>query len=414
MIAYHFPPFRGSSGLQRTLRFAQHLPTFGWKPIVLTIVPRAYEASSCASGNEVPAGVEVVRAFGLDAARHLGVFGRYPRVLATPDRWATWRFAAVAHALHTIRRRGVTSVWSTFPIATAHAIGRTIKRHSGLPWIAEFRDPMWQGDYPPDPAVNHAWRILETEIFRDASAIAVTTPGAAALYKSRFPDFPVDRLALIENGYDEETFQRAEATLPRMTSMRPSFARPLTLLHSGVIYKSERDPKELFAALASLKAKGVVSSKRLQVVLRATGDDREFQRNIETSGISDIVSVVPQMDYLPALQEMLSSDGLLILQASNCNAQVPAKLYEYLRARRPILALTDPAGDTAKTLDAAGVGLVARLDSRLEIESALVQFLDQLERRTWRPPSSEVVAGCSRLARTEQLARLLDRTRARD
>ncbi len=172
LIAFHFPPVRGSSGWQRTLRFAQYLPRHGWKPIVLTVDPLAYEAQgSGLDGEEIPAGMQVHRAFGLDAGRHLGLLGRYPGRLAVPDRWATWRFFAVRRAMQLIRDSKVSVVWSTFPIATAHAIGRDVAVRSGLPWIADFRDPMWQGDYPPDPAMNAAWRRLEREVFEAASAV---------------------------------------------------------------------------------------------------------------------------------------------------------------------------------------------------------------------------------------------------
>ncbi|HLY53639.1 MAG TPA: hypothetical protein VKQ31_11555, partial [Steroidobacteraceae bacterium] len=99
LVAFHFPPVKGSSGVQRTLRFAEHLPRYGWRPIVLTINPRAYEATSTSQGNEIPAGLEVHRAFGLDAATSLSLFGHYPRKLALPDRWASWRHWAVRRAL---------------------------------------------------------------------------------------------------------------------------------------------------------------------------------------------------------------------------------------------------------------------------------------------------------------------------
>ena len=54
MIAYHFPPLAGSSGIQRTLRFVQHLPALGWKPVVLTADPRAYERTSEDLVRDVP------------------------------------------------------------------------------------------------------------------------------------------------------------------------------------------------------------------------------------------------------------------------------------------------------------------------------------------------------------------------
>lgn len=407
LVAFHFPPVQGSSGVQRTLRFAQHLPTFGWRPIVLTIRPEAYEAIRPVTGNEVPESLEVHRAFGFDAARQLSVAGRYPRSLAMPDRWATWKFWAVRKALKLIRGQAIDAVWSTFPTATAQLIGLEVARRSGVPWVAEFRDPMWQGgEYPPDPRVNVFWKVLEGRIFQTASRVVVTAPGAADTYSDRFPRYPRDSIVLIPNGFDEETFRRAAESLPDLPQSR--HAGPLTLLHSGIIYRSERDPTHLFKAIASLKGRGELGAQRLQLILRASGDDAGFRRDVERIGISDIVRVEPAVDYLHALKEMLTADGLLLLQASNCNAQVPAKLYEYLRAGRPIVALTDPAGDTARTLSSAGTGIQARLDSTGEIERALLRFLVEAPSGTWRRPPPETIRSFSRESQSGQLAHLLD------
>lgn len=408
LIAFHFPPLRGSSGMQRTLRFAQHLPKFGWRPIVLTVTPRAYEATSQSTGNEIPDGLEIHRAFGLDAARQLSILGRYPASLAMPDRWATWRFRAVPTALRVIRERQVDVIWSTFPIATAHRIALVTARRSGLPWVAEFRDPMWQGDYPPDPEMNRTWKALESEVLGLAQRVVVTTPGAVSDYAERFPTFNPSRIALIENGYDEETFRRAEIDMQSRPASTPRAGDPITLLHSGIVYRSERDPSQLFHAIASMKRKALVSFESFRLVLRASGHAAEYQPDLEALGIQDIVQLAPPIDYLLALREMLAADGLLILQAANCNAQVPAKIYEYLRANRPIVALTDPSGDTARTMSAAGIGLTARLDSADDIERALLEFIHQVRHDTWRRAAPEHVARYSREAQTEQLAHILD------
>jgi glycosyltransferase involved in cell wall biosynthesis len=407
LIAFHFPPYRGSSGLQRTLRFAQHLPQFGWRPLVLSIDPRAYDQTARVSGNELPTGLSVYRAFGLDTARQLSVWGRYPQALALPDRWMSWRWWAVPKALQLIRAERVQALWTTFPIATTHRIGLELVRRTRLPWIAEFRDPMWQSDWPPEPAANAAWRSLETRIFAAASRAVFTAPGALEIYARRFPEFDPTHLALIENGYDEDTFRRAEAALAGAASA-PRTPRPITLLHSGIIYRSERDPSQFFAALAALRRRGRISPETLRIVLRASGPEVDFHGELGRLGIADIVRVEPAIDYLDALREMLCADGLLLLQATNCNMQIPAKLYEYLRARRPILALTDPAGDTARTLAAAGIGVVARLDAAADIEEALTRFLGEIRAGTARVPAAAMVARYSREAGCAQLARLLD------
>ncbi|MBC7705319.1 MAG: glycosyltransferase, partial [Rhodoferax sp.] len=142
LIAYHFPPLAGSSGIQRTLRFVQHLPAFGWQPLVLSAQPRAYLRTSGDLGADVPAGTVVRRAFALDTARHLALHGRYIGAMARPDRWVSWKFDAVRQGLRMIREFRPDVIWSTYPIATAHLIGAELHRRSGIPWVADFRDPM--------------------------------------------------------------------------------------------------------------------------------------------------------------------------------------------------------------------------------------------------------------------------------
>jgi hypothetical protein len=105
---------------------------------------------------------------------------------------------------------------------------------------------------------------------------------------------------------------------------------------------------------------------------------------------------------------MVRADALLVLQAANCNEQIPAKLYEYLRAGRPILALTDPRGDTAQVMREAGLNSIARLDATDEIAKALEDFIATLQSRRARLPLSGYVAQCSRQGRAAMLAQLLE------
>lgn len=407
LISFQFPPMRGSSAIQRTLRFAQYLPKFGWEPVVLTVSPGAYETRGSPQEYDLGA-IEVHRTTGLDAARQLSIRSWYPRSLALPDRWMTWKFSAVRAALRLLKERKFDVVWSTFPIATAHQIGLEVASRSSIPWIAEFRDPMWQGDYPPDPRVNQAWKVLESRIFEHARRVIVTTPGTARDYRARYPTFPPSHISVIENGFDEEAFIRAESSQRPRAPMDDPTARKLTLLHSGVIYESERDPTQFFDAIAMLKSLGDPAAPRLRIVLRATGNDAVFHRMIEDRGIGNIVSLEPALGYVPALAEMLSVDGLLVLQAANCNAQIPAKLYEYFRAGRPILALTDPDGDTAKTVRQSGASIISPLDSVGHIADALREFVKRTDARDWPECDRVGMRRHSREQRTAQLAELLD------
>ncbi|MFW5969803.1 MAG: glycosyltransferase, partial [Halofilum sp. (in: g-proteobacteria)] len=262
MVAYHFPPLAGSSGVQRTLRFAQYLPEFGWDPIVLTAHPRAYARTSDDQLGDIGERVEVIRAPAWDTARHFAFAGRYPRFLARPDRWISWWLGAAPAGLRAIRRFRPDAIWSTYPIATAHRIGATLAHRSGLPWIADFRDPMAQEAYPRDPVTRRRFVAIERDTIRSAHRTTFTTPGAIDSYGERYPDRR-DRLRLVENGYDEETF--AEVQAPD-TPLNPGC---LTLVHSGVVYPQERNPRQLFAALEVLKRESPETFGRLRVRFRA-------------------------------------------------------------------------------------------------------------------------------------------------
>lgn len=403
LIAFHFPPLAGSSGIQRTLRFAQHLPAFGWQPLVLTAQERAYERTSADLNSDVPQGTLVQRAFALDTARHLAVGGRYAGALARPDRWMTWRYDAVRQGMRMIRKFKPKLLWSTFPIATAHIIGAELARRSGLPWIADFRDPMAQDGYPADPLTWAQYRRIEEQALTQAAASVFTTPGAAAEYRRRYPT-AAHKVRVIENGYDEESFSSIAAD----AAARPLVEGAVTLLHSGIVYPSERDPTQLMAALRKLHEAGTITPQRLRLRFRAAVADDLLMRLAAEHGVAGYLDLCPPIPYREALAEMLRADALLVMQASNCNEQIPAKLYEYLRAGRPVLCLTDPAGDTAGVLRAAGIDALARLDEAADIASLLQRFVSHGAGGLSTLASSDAVRSASRLGRTQQLARLLD------
>jgi hypothetical protein len=407
MIAFHYPPLRGSSGIQRTLKFSGYLPEHGWQPVVLSAHLRAYESTADDQLGEIPADVPVHRAFALDASRHLSVRRRYLELLALPDRWVSWWLGAVPTALQLVRRHRPEVIWSTYPIATAHLIALTVSRLTGIPWIADMRDPMTDDDVPRERLTRWARRWVERQAIRHSTRVICTTPGTIAMYRRRFPDIPPSRFCLIENGYDEENFQAAQHAAGGIAERAH---QPFVLLHSGCIYPSERDPTHFFDVLADLVRERQLGAADLQVILRATGHDAHLRQLIDERDIGAVVTLAPPIAYKAALAEMLGADGLLLLQGRKCNQQIPAKLYEYLRARRPILALTDADSDTGMVLRRAGIDTVAPLDSPDDIRQALLQFLHQARSGQAPIASLEAAQLNSRRARSGELAALLDDT----
>lgn len=397
MVAFHFPPLRGSSGIQRTLAFARHLHESGWEPLILSAHPRAYPDTSDAPV-DLPAGLVVERAQALDTARHLSIAGRYPQALALPDRWRSWQFGAVPQGLAMIRRYRPAALWSTYPIATAHLIGANLQRLSGLPWIADFRDPMAHEGYPADARTWHSFKRIEETVFSRARQICFATQGARRLYAARYPQ-RADALSVIENGYDEAAFTGL--------SPQPRDDAQLLLLHSGVVYPEWRDPARLFAALHRLRVQGHPLAQRLRVRFRASEHDDFIMMRAREHGVTDAVETCPPLPYRDALAEMLSADALLILQSAGCNDQVPAKSYEYLRAARPVLALAHPGSDTAGLFAACAQAHLAALEDQPAIEQALLALLTRLAQPA-PLPDAQWAARYSRRNQTLELGRLLD------
>ena len=399
MVAYHFPPLAGSSGIQRTLRFVKYLPKFGWEPIVLSAHPRAYERTSLDLLSEIPRGTVVARAPAFDTARHFSIWGRYPGCLARPDRWVSWLPGATLTGRSMIKRYRPDAIWSTYPIATAHLIGAALHKHSGLPWVADFRDPMAQEGYPSDPRTRKSFLKIEACAAREAAFCTFTTPGAARLYAQRYPH-ATDRFRVIENGYDEETF---EGITPGGAPLNPG---KITLLHSGIVYPSERDPTQFLQSVRALIDAGQIRTTQLSIRFRASMHEAFLQTLVDKFNLHDCIELLPPVPYSEALQEMVRADVLLIMQAANCNDQIPAKLYEYLRAGRPILALTDPVGDTATVLREAGISAIAPLDKASAISAALSQILAAPTIGTL--PTADAVNDCSRRNRAKQFVALLN------
>jgi hypothetical protein len=225
------------------------------------------------------------------------------------------------------------------------------------------------------------------------------------MYAERYPDIPETKWGVIENGYDEDNFIDAQNGLDNAPLGQPG---QITLVHSGLLYPKERDPRPFFAAIAGLKREGVISADTLQIILRATGDDDLYRPQLASLGIDDIVRLEPVVAYRHALGEMLRADGLLLFQGIVCNHQIPAKIYEYYRSGRPIFALVDAAGICARMLGDVGATDQANMADAQDIARALRIFLDKLRAGQAVGVDYAVASQHSRRSRTGELAELLN------
>ncbi len=411
MVAFHFPPCVGSSGLLRSFCFSRDLAQFGWQPEILSAAPLVYDQTSSELLDGIPTDVRVHRALAFDTQKHFSIGGRYPDFLAVPDRMISWLPAAVVLGLLAIWRSRPRYVWSTYPIPTSHLIGYLLARLSKRPWIADFRDPMveyiaatdsWA---PADARIRKARLRIEKLCVDHARALVFCTEGARRICVERYGRDIESRCFVVANGYDEEIFAALEPA-----PSAPAASDPLTLLHSGIIYPTaDRDPSHFLAAVVALQARGLLRPGVDRVVFRASGYDEWLNQLIVAHGAEQLVEVAGRLPYADALKEIMAASGLLVFQGYTSNPAIPAKVYEYIRSGRPIFAMADSAGDTAALLRRLGTAHIADLTSASEIELQLADFILRARDGSLAGVPRDQAVQFSRTNRARELAALLDR-----
>lgn len=408
MIAFHFPPYLGSSGIQRTLKFTKYLPLYGCQPVVLTANKRAYTEVSSQFDDQIPHDMPVYRAMAFDAQRHMSWKGRYPDILSIPDRFSSWIVGGVPAGLAAIRRHRPKVLWSTYPVASAHMIAGILSRLTSIPWVADFRDPMTGKGGGTGDLKGRSLKWVEDYVVNHANKCILVTDQARLSYVERYPHVASERFSTIENGFDESDFSFVDSF--KSTELASNFSDAITLLHTGSVYPDEnpahRGPGELFRALKSLRDSHFPNADRLRIRFRGSGLDDMLAKLAKEAGVLDQVEIFPGIAYKEALREMASSAGLILLQGKNFSRQIPAKLYEYLRTNRPVIGLCGHESATAQTMKLTKRPFLADLADSRDIENCLKDFLDA---KAWEEiPTSipEFVSARSRQSLSLELAHI--------
>lgn len=336
LITYHFPP-SAASGAFRLLGFARHLPTFGWQPLVVAPPTLPWEPTDSALADGLPEEVIV---------ESVPYPSKAPKLLRVLAQNAIWLPAAWFRCLRVIREYGPDVILTSGPPHCVHVLGHYLKRMTALPWVADFRDPWISGT--PGRWSWSRWRqrSWERTVFQNADLVLANAPNARRLYAEAYPSC-AGKVVTVTNGFDPR--ERALAGLPLLPDYagRGAFIR---LLHTGEIYAG-RDPLPLFEALARLNAANDRPC-RLEIMGRC---ELPIVDMLRRRGWDEFVALEGQRSYQETLAAMDDADILVLFDSPGRTVGVPAKLYEYLGAGRPILALAEPNGDTAAILRASGV-----------------------------------------------------------
>ena len=397
IISFYFPPANMSSGYLRALKFATYLPEDNFVPYILTVNSIAYEQISERSVNQMPDDIIINRTFCLDAQRHLSIKGKYPNFLAIPDKYSTWIIPALLKGLQLIYTEKIDFIFSTSPIPSAHMIGYLLKKITKRPWIADFRDPVWDEYMNLKGVQLRARKYIEKKSVLNSDLLVMTTDGIKKLFLKRYPFLKNKKLEVIPNGYDENDFKH-------IYSMNARHQSRIKLIHAGLLEQIDRDPVPFFKSVSMLLKTKKITESHITINLYAPGNDDYYKSIIKEYGIENIVKIQQRLPYTDILREMFNSDVLLLFQGPSCDTQIPAKLYEYLRISKPIFALTSESGETGKIIKKLKAGIIVPPDQPETIALRLNGFIHQIQNNVNLPTASrEEITQFSRAHQTKTL-----------
>jgi glycosyltransferase involved in cell wall biosynthesis len=300
--------------------------------------------------------------------------------MTIPDKDVNWLPHALRTALKLHRRERFDVIYSTAPPFTGHLIAYLVKKFTGLPWVADFRDPWarapWKADLMGGTIRGRAAEMLEAKFVRAANRVILNTEWASRDFKEFYGAAAAPKFVVIPNGFDPEDFAGVQFSAKKNNK--------LVITHTGSLYR-KRDPGHFFDALGSLLATGRVKPDEIE--LRFVGGIApELHRSFRyAEALQHVLQIIPPVSHREALAFQAESDVLLILQPGT-SVSIPGKIFEYIAMRKRILALT-PAGATADVVRQHDLGFVVDPEDSDAIQRALLQLISEFRRGGIEPPA---------------------------
>ncbi|MEM1324244.1 MAG: glycosyltransferase family 4 protein [Bacteroidota bacterium] len=430
IIVYYWPP-SGGGGVQRWIKFVKYLPQLGWTPIVYTPQDAEYPLVDETLASEVSEEVEVLRQpiweprklykqlFGNEQKKasgakrdnldrlfyipskerswkqNLSIWIRGNLII--PDARVFWVKPSIRFLTDYLKKNPVDAIITSGTPHSLHLIGKALKARLGLPWLADFRDPWTDIEYY-DLMMLTRWadakhRRLEREVLQQADVVTIVSNA----WRRKVEQLGARRAHTITNGYDEADFA---ASLPPLS---PHFL----LGHIGTL-ANDRNPEVLWQALKELAEEmpGFRENLRVQVV---GNTDPLVVQTARDYGLEQQLINHGYVTHAEAIRLMQSAQVLLLLinkAANNAEGRIPGKIFEYLAARRPILAIGLEEGDSGQIIRETQSGEVVGFGDLERLKEILSHYYQQYQKGVLKVASS-AYQRYSRQALTQKLAELL-------
>ena len=386
IISYYWPP-TGGSGVQRWVKFAKYLPSEGWQPVIYTPENPEQLAIDESLAAEIPAEVEVIK------TRIVEPYEIYKKLLRRsghskeavevnpvnaqnksflqkvamwvrgnlfrPDPRCMWIGPSVRFLKKYLKEHPVDLIVSTGPPQSMHLIGRRLALETGLPWIADFRDPWTKIFYfkhlSMTPGTERWHKKMEKKVLDDTSAVVAVSP----LVQQEFQAMTQTHVELITNGFDECDFA-AEPCHEAEGGSDNEFC----ITHTG-LFAADGNPTVLWEVLAEKCASDNAFRKALKIKLIGKTDD-SILTALNEAGLSECVKNIGYLPHSEAVEQQRNA-SLLILplrKEPEYKAVLPGKLFEYLASRRPVLGIGQKDGAMAMILNETKTGVVLDWEDR--------------------------------------------------
>ena len=395
IITYYWPP-TGGSGVQRWVKFAKYLPQEGWQPVIYTPENPEQLAVDHTLETEIPKEAEIVK------TRITEPYELYKKFLRKsghskeavevnpvnaqkktflqkvamwvrgnlflPDPRCLWIRPSVKFLKKYLKEHPVDLIVSTGPPQSMHLIARKLARQTGLPWVADFRDPWTKIFYFKHLSMTRlteAWhRKMEKKVLDQASAVVAVSP----LVQQEFQAMTQTSVELITNGYDECDFPKGPC--------REAFGgidsstgklRPFTVTHTG-LFAADGDPDVLWNVLAEKCAADKIFAECLNIRLVGKTDDRILD-SVREAGLETYLTDLGYQPHNVAVEEQRKA-SLLILplrKEPEYKAVLPGKLFEYLASWRPVLGIGQTDGAMSMILNQTKTGIVLSWNDKTSI-----------------------------------------------
>ena len=363
-IAGLFPPI-ANSGTQRSAKFARYLPEYGWQPIVLTSKGSGLPEDERLMA-EVDPQTEIIRlpflsdvlaarcskltrAF-LDPAKVTeGLSWRIANLWKIPDEWVWWQYMVVKYAKQRFHEDPYDCIYATgFPWSSFLAADR-ISKTLGIPYVVDFRDLWtdWDLSGSQIPWLKKSLSVKqERKVLKNADAVIAVSDTQMGILKQRTSRSHSDCFFTITNGFDAEDFRGIKDD-------RNSFEK-FRIVYTGV-WKDGYSPEDLYRAVDQIRILNPEVFNRLEIVC---------------AGFSPKLCLYPQLhpiltehdrvSHKDALGLMSGADALFLPVADGSYAfgHIPGKLFEYLGAGAPVLAVAPKGSEVDKVLDLVKAGIV--------------------------------------------------------